>query len=465
MIGNWSSSWVYGFEGVDGIRGSDDGLGGFQGSWKWSGWSGDRKKEEMKKRKKSEVGKGGASTGTSEDSSDESKAKKSPRVKSPEHERDESLEENMLVDDEMSSPPPLVKPEELERLEREPSEVVGANKEGLPDETIGAKPVERDEEDDSDDEYEDIDSADEELEEEEDDNEESNGSEPTTPSDHDTPAYRRPPPGARANPTGAFAHIPSVDTYDRVYRGAVNVQTVKDCSFLSNSLVSCGSDDGNLFIFSRNSCQPCQILRGDTHVVNVAVAHPNGQAVAVSGIDRTVKVFEPVWGGLRRTVPGAKAGGVDEREDGKREHTRNRRRGSDDAGEIEMGARGSDDDDDEEDDDDDDEEGPWGLGYRSAVSSILPSLVSPLPSSISFRGPADEAVAFPRSWSLLDHADRITHENDRRRKGGGSGGTVRLSSAMIMRLLGRMRERMPAAQGEDEEEEEGEEGEGECQVQ
>ncbi len=406
LVGNWSGSHVYGFEGVDGIK-SEDGRGGFAGQWKWTEWAGDRKQKhaEAERKRKS------ASEGSQE------KEPKSPRIVSPD--RSAGSDDEMLE----SELPDLVVPRDLDDAEMRnvESEVVGEGVAMKAAEALGLETASEDE-NLSDAEEPDSDSDD-----------EGDSDSESTPSDHE-PHPTRPP----RNPTGPFSHIPSIDTFDRIYRGAINIQTIKDVSFLSNTLVACGSDDGNLFLFNRNTSVPVQILRGDGNVVNVAVGHPRGEAVAVSGIDRTVKVFEPVWGG-----PRSRRAEAEDREDGVREESRS----------------GYDDEDEED-------EGPWGLGYRTQIPK-LPSLVSPLPSSIYFKDQEDEGKAFPRSWSLLEHKEMLLAENERRRAGGGGGGgAVRVSRGMLLRLLGRLRERAEEAgvTVEDGEEDE-EEGEGECQVQ
>lgn len=55
-----------------------------------------------------------------------------------------------------------------------------------------------------------------------------------------------------------------------------------------------GSDDGNLFVWSKDSGKLNGIYEGDGSVVNVIEGHPTLPLVAVSGIDTTVKLFSPV---------------------------------------------------------------------------------------------------------------------------------------------------------------------------
>ncbi|KAF4601999.1 hypothetical protein EYR40_005200 [Pleurotus pulmonarius] len=82
------------------------------------------------------------------------------------------------------------------------------------------------------------------------------------------------------------------------FAGAGNVETVKDVNFLGpeDEFVTSGSDDGNFFIWHKNTGQLHGIYEGDGSVVNVIEGHPFLPLIAVSGIDSTVKLFAPVNG-------------------------------------------------------------------------------------------------------------------------------------------------------------------------
>ncbi|KAK7695843.1 hypothetical protein QCA50_000481 [Cerrena zonata] len=82
------------------------------------------------------------------------------------------------------------------------------------------------------------------------------------------------------------------------FTGICNVETVKDVNFLGprDEFVVSGSDDGNLFIWDKQTGKLCEILHGDQHVVNVIEGHPYLPLIAVSGIDTTVKLFTPARG-------------------------------------------------------------------------------------------------------------------------------------------------------------------------
>jgi len=82
------------------------------------------------------------------------------------------------------------------------------------------------------------------------------------------------------------------------YRGAQNVETVKDVNFLgpNDEFVASGSDDGNFFIWEKDSGKLHGIYEGDGNIVNVIEGHPYLPLIAVSGIDTTVKLFSPARG-------------------------------------------------------------------------------------------------------------------------------------------------------------------------
>nr|ODN76375.1 hypothetical protein L203_06441 [Cryptococcus depauperatus CBS 7841] len=82
----------------------------------------------------------------------------------------------------------------------------------------------------------------------------------------------------------------------KMFFGARNVETVKDCNFLGlgSTKVASGSDDGNFFVWDKKSGKLEGIWEGDGSVVNVMEQHPSLPLVAVSGIDSTVKMFSPI---------------------------------------------------------------------------------------------------------------------------------------------------------------------------
>ncbi|KAG7531942.1 hypothetical protein FFLO_04010 [Filobasidium floriforme] len=94
-----------------------------------------------------------------------------------------------------------------------------------------------------------------------------------------------------------WAGVPIV--YPRcTYKGARNVETVKDVSFggARSDKICSGSDDGNWFMWDKATGRLEGIWEGDESVVNVVEQHPSLPIFAVSGIDSTVKVFAPLHG-------------------------------------------------------------------------------------------------------------------------------------------------------------------------
>lgn len=84
-------------------------------------------------------------------------------------------------------------------------------------------------------------------------------------------------------------------SHTRVYRGHCNIKTVKDVNFfgLNDEYVVSGSDSGHVFIWDRKTAKLVNILEGDSEVVNVIQGHPYEPTMAVSGIDNTIKIFNP----------------------------------------------------------------------------------------------------------------------------------------------------------------------------
>ncbi|KAG2174630.1 hypothetical protein INT44_006894, partial [Umbelopsis vinacea] len=71
--------------------------------------------------------------------------------------------------------------------------------------------------------------------------------------------------------------------------------TVKDVNFFgpNDEYVVSGSDEGNAFFWDKKTTRIVQILKADDETVNVIQGHPYNPVVAISGIDNTVKIFEP----------------------------------------------------------------------------------------------------------------------------------------------------------------------------
>jgi WD40 repeat protein len=67
---------------------------------------------------------------------------------------------------------------------------------------------------------------------------------------------------------------------------------------MENHVVS-GSDDGNYFVWNKDTEELVAIYHGDDNVVNVLQPHPYLPLLAISGIDPTVKIFGPVSNPLK----------------------------------------------------------------------------------------------------------------------------------------------------------------------
>lgn len=83
----------------------------------------------------------------------------------------------------------------------------------------------------------------------------------------------------------------------RRYMGHCNFQTTKDVNFAFGKYVASGSDDGNLFLWDRESMDVVQVVSSDNEVVNVVESHPSLPFIAVSGIDSEIKLFSLAQGG------------------------------------------------------------------------------------------------------------------------------------------------------------------------
>eukprot|EP00736_Rhodelphis_marinus_P000305 Rmarinus@m.15465 len=88
------------------------------------------------------------------------------------------------------------------------------------------------------------------------------------------------------------------------YTGHMNIKTIKEVIFVgdrSEYIVS-GSDDGQLYMWSRLSKKVVSSFRGDNYVVNCIREYPAGIGIATSGIDHHVRLWEPALKVNRRDV-------------------------------------------------------------------------------------------------------------------------------------------------------------------
>jgi len=86
------------------------------------------------------------------------------------------------------------------------------------------------------------------------------------------------------------------------FKGHRNIETVKDVNFLGNKdqFILSGSDDGNFFIYDKETSEVIGIFEGDSSVVNVMQPHPSLPLIAISGIDDTPRIFGPIKPGGKR---------------------------------------------------------------------------------------------------------------------------------------------------------------------
>jgi len=95
--------------------------------------------------------------------------------------------------------------------------------------------------------------------------------------------------------------------YKKKFSGHLNMRTVKEVNFFGprGEYVVSGSDDGNVFIWSKRTGKLLQLMEGDRHVVNCLQGHPLGYpTLAVSGIDDDIKIFAPL-ASSKKTLAGS----------------------------------------------------------------------------------------------------------------------------------------------------------------
>jgi len=70
--------------------------------------------------------------------------------------------------------------------------------------------------------------------------------------------------------------------------------TLPPVNFLgpNDEYVTSGSDDGNFFLWQKHTGKVAGVYEGDGSVVNVIEGHQHLPVIAVSGIDKTVKVSD-----------------------------------------------------------------------------------------------------------------------------------------------------------------------------
>ncbi|XP_012533049.1 DDB1- and CUL4-associated factor 6 isoform X2 [Monomorium pharaonis] len=106
---------------------------------------------------------------------------------------------------------------------------------------------------------------------------------------------------AIVNTRSSQEHETFDDTYltelcvKRKYMGHRNARTmIKEANFWGNDFVMSGSDCGHVFIWERDTARLCMLLEADQHVVNCLQPHPHLPMLATSGIDYDVKLWAPI---------------------------------------------------------------------------------------------------------------------------------------------------------------------------
>ncbi|KAJ3336721.1 DDB1- and CUL4-associated factor 6 [Gonapodya sp. JEL0774] len=89
-----------------------------------------------------------------------------------------------------------------------------------------------------------------------------------------------------------------VDFEDRdtvgVYGGHKNERTMIKEAIMYGDYVMSGADNGKLFVWHRSSSAPLFTFPADRRVLNCVVPHPTLPVIALSGIDNTIKIAEPM---------------------------------------------------------------------------------------------------------------------------------------------------------------------------
>lgn len=100
-------------------------------------------------------------------------------------------------------------------------------------------------------------------------------------------------------------HQQSACDYNERYIGHCNTHTdIKETCFIGQrgDYIAAGSDDGNVFIWEKESGNLVKILQADESIVNCIQWHPETCILATSGIESVIKLWEPCSTADPRTV-------------------------------------------------------------------------------------------------------------------------------------------------------------------
>ena len=84
--------------------------------------------------------------------------------------------------------------------------------------------------------------------------------------------------------------------FTRRFTGHCNAHTdIKEANFLGahGNYIAAGSDDGNIFVWEKQTSNLVLILNGDDSIVNCIQWHPHQALLATSGIESVVRLWEP----------------------------------------------------------------------------------------------------------------------------------------------------------------------------
>ena len=111
------------------------------------------------------------------------------------------------------------------------------------------------------------------------------------------------------------------------YVGRRNVKTfLKGVAFMcDDEYVTTGGDDGNVYVWHKDTCELVCKMQADSQVVNTVLPHPHLPTIVCCGIDNHVRVFEAGDGGVHLGTPPMRdehdAWGFDEEDDEEEEDT------------------------------------------------------------------------------------------------------------------------------------------------
>ncbi|KAJ1508726.1 DDB1- and CUL4-associated factor 6 [Coelomomyces lativittatus] len=81
----------------------------------------------------------------------------------------------------------------------------------------------------------------------------------------------------------------------QMYSGHRNELTmIKEANFFGTDTILCGSDDGYIYVYDRETADLVHAIPADARVVNCVQPHPDVPYVLASGIDHTLKILQPM---------------------------------------------------------------------------------------------------------------------------------------------------------------------------